>query len=150
MKRLALLCSISIFLFTACSDNARLNRKEDRLIGFWEFEKATFKEDGALFRDNITDDFEGDVLEFYSNYEAVYDDVSAGILFFGDWELILDRDSFDGEEDVEFFLDMRFFDEFNRPAFDYFTSVTTLTNNRLELIASNPRGRFTFKLRRIE
>lgn len=150
MKRLTILLALAFFLFSACSDDARLNRKEDKLIGFWEFEKATFKEDGALFRDNVTDNFEGDVIEIYDNYTAIYDDVSLSSLFYGDWELFLERDNFDGDEDVEFFLDMRFYDDFNRPAFDYFTSVNTITENRLELTASNPSGRFTFKLRRVQ
>lgn len=150
MKQLAILLPIFLLLCTACSDDTRLQRKEDKLLGFWQFEKATFKEDGAIFRDNITDDFGGDVIEFYDDYVAIYDDISASTLFYGDWELILEREGFDGENDVDFFLDMRFYDDFDRLAFDYFASVTKLTDNTLEITATNPSGRFIFKLKRIE
>lgn len=147
MKKLLLLFP-TLLLLVSCSNEFLLDRKEDRLIGAWEFERAWFKEDGDLFRDNISGDFERDVIEFFPNGSALYDDYSLGAVFDGEWILYLDRFD-DGEADAEFFLDMFFFDYVNNQEFSYFTNAITLTRNRMTLIADTRSGSYRFKLRRL-
>ena len=62
----------------SCTKEGIIRRKEDRLIGAWEFDKVFYKKDFALFRDNITDDFRHDIMEFFPDYTAVYDDYFTG------------------------------------------------------------------------
>ncbi|MEM1327954.1 MAG: hypothetical protein AAGI23_18490 [Bacteroidota bacterium] len=145
-----LLTLVATFLLTACSNEALLNRRENRLIGVWEFEKASFKENGDIFRDNITNEFEGDAIEFLPNYTALYDDFSLNAVFEGEWELFLDRNADGDEDDAEFFLDMTFFDFVNGENFSYFASATKLTNNNMTLIANTQSGQFRFKLNKID
>jgi hypothetical protein len=148
MKRTILFSLAVIFLLSGCSPEQRLERKEDRLIGAWTFEKAFYNEDGALFRDNVIRDFEGDIIEFLPDFSCIYDDYSLRYAFWGDWIMHFDRGYYDDEPDIDFFLDMTFFDN-GRVAFSYFSSVTLLTNNRLNLRVHDRRGVYIFKLRRI-
>ncbi len=147
MKKL-LFAFLAILLLWGCSNDFLLDRKEDRLIGAWEFERAWFKEDGDLFRDNINAEFDGDVVEFFPNGRALYDDYSLRAVFEGEWELYLDRFD-DNESDAEFFLDMFFYDYINNADFSYFTNAITLTNNRMTLIADTRSGSYKFKLRKL-
>ncbi len=142
-----------VTLFIGCSNEARLIRKENKLIGAWEFDKAFYKRDGALFRDNIFNEFAGDIIEFFPNYEAIYDDASARAIFDGWWEIILDEDTYFTEEgsdsDIEFFLDMCFDDFVVNEEFCYFGSICRLSKNRLVIEARDRRGEYTFKLYRL-
>lgn len=138
----------ALFLLSGCTADYRLERKEDKLIGAWTFEKAFYNEDGALFRDNVIRDFEGDIIEFFPDYSVVYDDYSLRYAFWGDWLMYYERSNYDNEPDVEFYLDMTFFDN-GRVAFSYFSSVTLLTSNKLHLRVHDRGGVYTFKLRRI-
>jgi len=149
MKQLILFCAGAIFLLAGCSKEQLIERKEDKLIGAWEFDKAFYKEDRDIFRENIIHDFDNDIIEFYPDYSAVYDDYSLRAVFDGFWEVVVDDDYFDGESDLEFFVNMGFYDYINNEAFGYFASITQLTRNRLKIRAHNNRGVFTFKLRRI-
>ncbi len=148
MRRTIFFTLAALFLFGGCSPDYRLERKEDKLFGAWIFDRAFFLEDGDLFRDNVTREFEGDILEFFSDYSVVYDDYSLGVAFWGDWIMNVERGRFDNEADLEFFLDMTFFDR-GRVAFSYFSTVTLLTNNKLNLKVHDRGGVYTFKLRRI-
>lgn len=149
MKHLIYLILVAGLLCTACSDEFFLERKEDRLIGVWEFEEAFFKEDGDVFRDNVYNEFRGDIIEFFPNYTANYEDASLRATFDGDWVLYVERDGYDDDEDREFFLDMTFYDFVNREEFTYFTSVNKLTNNNINLIAHTRSGFYKFKLCRV-
>jgi len=139
-------------LATACSKDFRIRRKEDKLIGSWQFEKVYYKRDNALFRDNITDEFDGDIIEFFPNYGALYDDVSLRATFQGDWQIYADKDVYytdDGSDsEWEFFLDMCFDDFIAGDSFCYFGSICRLNQNKLTIEAEDRRGKYTFKLRR--
>lgn len=150
MKKSTLVSALlAVVLFTACSDDFILDRREDRLIGDWRIEKAFYRENGDVFRENVLDEYENDVISFFRNYEAQYDDVSRRELYGGNWELILDRGFFDDEDDREFFLDLIFFDRFGRPAFDFNGEVIHLTNERLHIRVNDRSGTYLYKLRRL-
>ena len=151
MKNALLICMAITFLLSACSKEGIIRRKEDRLIGSWEFEKVTYKSDRDLFRDNITADYANDVIEFFPDYTAIYDDYSLRAVFDGEWSLIVDEDDvFDGSNsDLEFFVDAVFFDFLNREDFAVFGSIDRLNRNKLNLEGRDRFGRYTFKLRRL-
>lgn len=152
MKHLSFLLLFSVITTTfSCTLEGRLERKEDKLQGAWEFDKAFYRDDWDLFRDDVMDDFRGDIIEFYGDYSAVYEDDSENIIFDGEWEMFYECvwDHVDDEEDVEFYLDMYFFDDDNRESFAYFTSVNLITKNKLHLKAHTRDGVYTFKLRKI-
>lgn len=148
VQRLLLFCGIAMFL-SACSNDYRIDRRERRLIGAWEFEKAFYKPDNALFRDNITDQYRNDVVEFFGDYQAVYHDFSLRASFAGDWRIILDRDFYGEDNNVEFFVDAAFFDSVNGEEFFLFGSIDRLNQNKLHLESSDRFGCYTFRLRRL-
>ncbi|NJK82518.1 MAG: hypothetical protein HC912_00580 [Saprospiraceae bacterium] len=78
-----------------------LERREDRLIGAWEFERVRYDPNRG-FRQNLSREYEGDVIEFFRNGAAVYNDASLNASFEGDWILTLDR--FWGETENEAFF----------------------------------------------
>lgn len=151
-KSTSILVIASLIVFS-CSIEYKIVRKENKLIGAWAFEKVFYKENGALFRDNVTRDFAGDVIEFFGDYSALYDDASLGSLFDGWWEILLDDDSYyddDGSNrDLEFFLDMCFDDFIAREEFCYFGSICRVNQNKLVIESLDRFGSWTFKLRRI-
>lgn len=150
MKKLQfLLALVLITTGLSCSDYARLERKEDRLIGAWEFDKAFYRDDWQVFRTNVLDQFNGDIIEFYEDYTAIYDDYSSGRIYTGEWELFFDRQRDGDDEDIEFFLDMYFYDRYGRESFAYFTCVNLITRNKLHVRARTRNGWYTFKFRRL-
>lgn len=149
MKQFLLLATLLTILMTSCSKEAIIRRKEDRLIGAWEFDKVFYKADNALFRDNITHEYANDIIHFYPDYTASYDDYSLRTIFDGEWTLIVDEDYYDGDNDLEFFVDAMFYDFVNGEDFYMFGSIDRLNRNKMRLEASDRRGTYTFKLRRL-
>ena len=145
MKRSILLTLLAVSLVSACSLEYYFDKKEEKIIGVWEFEKVTYKKDSALFSDNITSEYRHDIIEFFSDYGAIYDDYSLGVIFDGEWSLIYDED----EEGHEFFIDAVFFDFLAGEDFSLFGSIDRLDHRVLKLEAYDNKGKFTFKLRRI-
>lgn len=149
MKKSFILLILSLTLVLGCSPDYLLERKEDKLIGLWSFEKAFFRGNGDLFRENVIDEFRGDRIEFFSNYDAIYDDYSLNATFDGVWELSFDRFVDDDGDDVEFFLDMTFYDYTVDEPFSYNCGVNQITRNRMELKARTRNGVYTFKLEKL-
>ena len=149
MKRWILLVIMAMTLFSACTKEGRILRKENRLIGAWAFEKVFYKADNALFRDNITHEYRNDIVEFFPDYSAIYDDASLRAIFNGEWSLIVDEDYYADASDLEFFVDAVFFDFINGEDFYLFGSIDRLNRNKMRLEASDRFGRYTFRLRRL-
>ena len=145
MKKL-LLPLLLLSLLSGCTDEYRIERKEDRLVGDWVFEKAFYRESGDIFRENLLEEYEGDILSFYRDYTCEYDDRDNRQYFPGDWELFLDHNYFDDEDDIEFFLDVIFYDRDGRVGFSWNAQVTLLTHERMNLRVPERSGVYTFKL----
>lgn len=144
-----LLIAFTVLLACGCSEQFYLERKEDKLLGAWEFEKVFYHADGHLFRDNITHEYAYDIIEFYDDYTAIYDDYSLGRIFPGEWQMILDKDSNSEGSNREYFVDAVFFGMFQNEDFALFGSIDRLNRNKLHLEARDRYGCYTFKLRRL-
>ncbi len=149
MKRILLLTLAFVVIFGSCSKEARILRKEDRLIGAWTFDKVFYKRYGALFRDNITSEYRDDIVEFFPDYSASYDDYDLGVVFDGAWNLYVEDNLYDGDNDLEFFVDAVFYDFVNNEDFFLFGGIDRLNRNKLHFQAEDRRGKFTFRLRRL-
>ena len=149
MRTILLIFGLALLL-GSCSKEYQIRHKEDRIIGAWEFEKVFYKKDHALFRDDITHEYRHDIVEFFPDYTAIYDDYSLGAIFDGDWILIVDDDYYyDEGSDLEFFIDAVFYDFVHGEDFKLFGSIDRLNRHKLHLEAHDRRGKFTFKLRRL-
>ncbi len=142
-----LLILLLISIFSGCSDDAILDRREDRLTGTWYFDKAFYKRDNALFRNNILSDYQDDFITFYPDYGAIYDDNSLNAIFDGTWYLFLDR--YDDGEKV-FNLEMFFFDDINGTEFSYYGELTRFSRNNITLEVHDDRGTFIFQLNKLD
>jgi len=150
-KRFTLLFLLFVLFVFGCSKEALLIRKENKLEGQWKFKKVFYKADRSLFRENITRDYRDDLIDFLDDFSAIYEDFSQNEIHFGNWEILLDRDTnFNGDDydsDIEFFLDVCF-----EPGLDVdlciFGSIAKLTRNKLTITAESRRGSFTYKLER--
>lgn len=148
MKYLGLLVSYLLILFLcSCSDDAILERREDRITGTWYFDKAFYKRDNALFRNNVISDYDGDFITFYPDYGAIYDDYSLNAIFDGNWNLFLDR--YDDGEKV-FNLEMIFYDDINGTEFSYYGELTRFSRNNITMEVYDGRGLYTFKLDKLD
>jgi hypothetical protein len=136
-------------VMSSCSLDYRIDRREDRLIGRWVFDRAFYKDNGALFRENIFNEYAGDVIEFYPNFEAAYDDASQRYTYWGEWEIFAQRGGGSGDDDTEFFLDMYFYDDRGFESFSYIGEVKRLSRNVLRIEAYDRFGEYTFRLERI-
>jgi hypothetical protein len=140
-------------MFTACSLDYLIDRKEDKIIGTWEFDKVTYKKDNALFRKDITHQYRNDIIQFFPDYSAVYDDYSLNAIFDGWWSVIVDEDiCCEGGEihsDREFFLDAVFYDFLNGEDFYLFGSIDRVNNRKMHLEAFDNHGKYIFKLRKL-
>lgn len=150
MKNTLLLLVVLITL-GSCTKEGIIRRKENKIIGAWTFEKVTYKEYGAIFRDNITIDYQDDVVEFFPDFSAIYDDYSERTIFEGEWNLYVEEeDVFDNSmSDLEFFFDAIFFDFYYDENFHVFGGIERLNRNKMRLEGSNRYGKYLFVLRRL-
>lgn len=141
MKYLHALVFSFLFLAYGCGIDSRLERREDRLLGTWEIERAVFNEDGALFNDNITDDFRGDRITFFRNGQLEYV-TGDGRFFAGTWFIDALRDL---DDDLEFTMDADFFEPNGRPAFRWLGTIDRLTNNNFNINVAEVDGTLRLK-----
>ncbi len=140
-------CLILLFLlFASCSIEQRIERREDRLTGTWQIEKATFKEDDELFADNITSEFRGDRITFFPDFSLRYD-AGNGEIFDGFWRISALRE-FD-DNDLEFAIDADFFDLRGRLAFQWIGTIDRLTEHNFNVNISERNGRLRLKWDRL-
>ncbi|HET8860064.1 hypothetical protein [Marivirga sp.] len=149
MKKL-LFFLLTIILISSCTDRGRLERREDRIEGRWYFDKAFYKEDFALLRNNISSDFAGDEIIFYEDGFAEYYDASLDAFFSGDWFLTLHSTRFqDGTERI-YNLDMEFVDTVNRERFSFYSTATRIGLRNMTIEVYDDYGYYTFKLNKID
>jgi len=140
MKYLLAFTISTVFLLTGCSIEDRIERREDRLLGTWEIQRAVFDEDGALFNDNITEDFAGDRVTFLRGGRLEYV-TGNGQFFEGTWFIDALRDL---DDDLEFTIDADFFDG-RRLAFRWVGTISRLTRNDFNLNVSEVDGTLRMK-----
>ena len=128
-------------LFSACSIEDKIERREDRLTGSWQLEHASLKEDDELFADNVTDQFRGDRITFFADYSLFYE-AGNGEVFDGFWRINALREL---DDDLEFTLDADFFDGRGRLAFQWLGTIDKLTGNSFNINLSERTG--TLRLR---
>ena len=150
MKKLYFLSTLVILLATvSCSEEELIQRREDKLFGSWKFEKAYFKGNNALFRDNITHIYEDDIITFYTDYTCTWDDAGQRFVYDGDWfvnlEVFTDGN---GAENV-YFLDALFFGEYPEDDFGFYAEIEWLTQNKLTISFFDNDGEYTYKLEKI-
>jgi hypothetical protein len=141
MKFLYVIILSTIFLASGCGIDSKLDRREDRLLGTWEIEKATFDEDGALFNNNVTNNFRGDRITFFRNGQLEYL-TGDGRFFVGTWFIDALRDL---DDDLEFTLDADFFDPGGFLAFRWLGTIDRLTNNNFNINISEVDGTLRLK-----
>ena len=149
MPKFILFGLLASLLLTNCSLEERVERREDRLVGTWIIDRARFDDPGDLFRDNLDNEFRGDVLTFFADGSVFYEDRD-GFDFDGLWRLTAVRDRWDGGRDVEFFLDAEFFRASGNFAFAWIGVITKLTNNNFNLTVQEPGGSLILRLDRLE
>lgn len=136
MKKLLPILALSLLFISGCSIEDRIERREDRLTGTWIVEKAFFNRDGALFRDNITNEFRGDRVTFFPDYSLEYV-AGNGEVFQGVWFIDAFRDR---EDDLEFTIDADFFDFRGDLAFRWVGEITLLTENNFNVNIAERNG----------
>ena len=142
MKNLFLLCfPLLLFVVSGCSIEDRIERREDRLLGTWVIDRASFDEDGALFNENLTDEFEGDRVTFFPDNTLEYV-TRDGRVFRGPWFIDALRDL---DDDIEFTIDADFFDPGGFLAFRWVGTIQRLTENNFNLNVAEVDG--TLRLR---
>ncbi|MEM9928368.1 MAG: hypothetical protein AAF840_00990 [Bacteroidota bacterium] len=136
MKYLFVLLPLTCFLLSGCSIEDRINRREDRLLGTWIIQRASFNEDGALFNNNVTDEFRGDRITFYRNGEVEYL-TGDGRFFVGTWFIDALRDL---DDDLEFTMDADFFNARGFLAFRWVGTITRLNRNNFNINVAEVDG----------
>ncbi|MFZ9046117.1 MAG: hypothetical protein ACO2ZZ_09625 [Cyclobacteriaceae bacterium] len=151
MKRFCLLASVASLLFLiGCSEEELINRREEKIIGSWTFEKAYFTGRSALFRDDISHLHENDLIIFNSDFTASYDDQGQRLVFDGDWFVVLE--TFTGPDGVEnvYFLDALFYTGGRQRAdFGFYAEIEWLTQNKMTITFIDEDGEYRYKLRKI-
>lgn len=129
MKYLYAIFAFGLLFATGCS-------LEDRLLGTWVLDRATFDEDGALFNSNVTDEFAGDRITFLRNGQVEYL-TGDGRFFVGTWFIDALRDL---DDDTEFTLDADFFDNRGFLAFRWVGTINRLTRNNFNINVAEVDG----------
>jgi hypothetical protein len=135
-----------VLAVSACTDQGRIERRENRIEGTWYFDNAFFKGNRALFRKNIYDEYAGDEITFYRDYSCTYFDASTNEFFEGEWWLEMLRTDIAGDTEREYLLDMVFYDYQGREAFAFFSTTTKIGFNNLNFNVFTDYGEYRYKL----
>lgn len=136
MKTTFLFVLASFLFLSSCSIQDRVANREDRLIGTWVIDRATFDEDGALFNKNVTGEFRGDEITFFRDGTVEYVDAD-GRFFSGPWFIDALRDL---DQDVEFALDADFFLDSGVLAFRWSGTIQRLNQRNFNLNVAEVDG----------
>lgn len=144
-----LLLTTAMITLMSCSEQELIERREDKIIGSWRFEKAFFTGNNALFRDNITHLVEDDIITFNYDYSAVYDDAGKRTIYDGDWFVVLETfiDP-DGTENI-YFIDALFYGDRSSDEFGFYAEITWLTQNKMTITFFDNNGEYVYKLEKI-
>ncbi|MBT8221270.1 MAG: hypothetical protein KJP00_15690 [Bacteroidia bacterium] len=138
-----ILLIIGIMFLASCTIEEQLERKEDRLIGSWEIDRARFKDDGFFNSSNITNEFRGDLLTFFEDGFVQYVEDN-GEVFTGTWFLDALRRS--GENDTtEYTLDADFYDDDGFLVFRWLGTIDRLDRNNFNLTVADRYGELILK-----
>ena len=129
---------IGLFLISSCSTEELIERKEDRLIGTWEIDRARYDEDGLFNVDNIINEYRGDELTFFADGSLEYVEDN-GEIYIGTWYIDALRGR--GEDDAtEYTLDADFYDVNNNLVFRWLGDIQRLTFNNFNINISDRNG----------
>jgi hypothetical protein len=150
MKKVYLLITVLTMLgMMSCSEEELIERREDKIIGSWRFEKAYFTGNNALFRDNISHLVKDDVITFYHDYSASYDDAGQRIQINGDWLVVLETYTDpDGAENI-YFLDALFYGDNPEDDFGFYAEIIWLSQNKMTINFFDDNGEYTYKLEKV-
>ena len=131
-----LLLLMGIFLMSSCTIDELIERREDRLIGSWEIDRARFDDFGFSFSENIISEYRGDILTFYRDGSLEYRD-NTGEIYNGTWYIDALRG---GEEGTEYTLDADFYDIDGFLAFRWLGEITRLTYRNFNINIADRDG----------
>jgi len=138
MKNKYAIILLGLFLITSCTTEELIERKEDRLIGSWEIDRARFDEDGFFNVDNITNEYRGDELTFFENGSLEYVE-SDGEVFTGSW--FIDALRGGGDDDSTLYtLDADFYDFNGNLVFRWLGDIDKLTYRNFNISISDRNG----------
>ncbi len=126
---------LGLLFITSCSIEDLIERKEERLVGGWEIDRARFDEDGFSFSDNVINEYRGDELTFYADGSLEYREDN-GELFTGTWYL----DALRGDEETQYTLDADFFDTDGNLAFRWLGDINKLTYHNFNIDIADRNG----------
>lgn len=136
-----------ILIFGSCSLEERIERREDRLMGEWLMDRATFRNRGGIFFEDITSDFRRDEVEFLSDFSLLYR-AGNGEVFDGAWRITtVDAGA---EEGIEFILDAEFYDIDNNLAFTWVAEIERLDNRRLKMLIQEIDGELRLRWDKVD
>ncbi|MEM7574182.1 MAG: hypothetical protein AAF433_14845 [Bacteroidota bacterium] len=122
-------CLLVLLLSTSCSLDERIERREDRLIGSWQLDRATEQNFGAIFWDDITGEFRGDRINFFADESLSYEQAN-GSLLDGNWRIR----AINTDEGNEFVIDAEFYDENFELVFSWVAEIERLDRSRLKIV----------------
>ncbi len=149
MKNLAfVLCFAVLYTVFSCSIDDAVDRREDKLIGAWQIHKVIHDKYGGLFKKKVTRDYEYDEFEFLPNHTVFYyDDI--GVEFEGNWEVVPERRyDHDGDKEIEFYIEMFFYDPVYKDVFGYYGYISRLSRQNFTFHVSDGNGELEFRFTR--
>lgn len=123
---------------TSCSIEQAIERREDRLIGTWEIDRARFDDDRIFSSDNITREYRGDELTFFADGSLEYIE-SNGEVYYGFWYLDALRGAGD-DNNTLYTLDADFYDVDDRLVFRWLGEIDRLNRNNFNISISDRDG----------
>ncbi|MDH5609449.1 MAG: hypothetical protein OEY56_08215 [Cyclobacteriaceae bacterium] len=133
-------------LALSCTDEGAIRRKENRAVGIWTFDKVTYKSKSALFGRDVTDLYRGDLITFYADNCAAYDDFDLNETFMGNWGVYGDYEYTGSGDEPVYYLDMSFYDPVADEVFGYYAEIRLLSHHKMKLTAFTDHGFYDFRL----
>lgn len=145
---LALVIGVSVVL-NSCTIENRIDRKADKLIGVWRIDKVIYDKYGSLFNKKVTREYRNDEFEFLPDTRVYYFDDDINYEFEGNWNIVAEKDyNYDGEREIEFYIEMHFYDPVYNDAFGYYGYISRLNDNKFHFHVSDGGGELEFRFRR--
>jgi len=134
---------LGLFLITSCSTEELIERREERLIGSWEIDRARYDADGFFNSDNIINEYLGDELIFFADGSLEYIE-DYGEVYTGTWYIDALRGRGDDDE-TEYTLDADFYDVNGNLVFRWLGDIQRLTFNNFNINISDRDGQLKLR-----
>lgn len=152
MKNIYLILSLSVLSLVSCGKNLSTNQIESRLLGTWDMDNVEFKDKGSMIKKDVTGNWSDYRLKFYFDGTLDWIVKTQGDTLFGYWYVneSYQYNSNSNQNEVVHKLEITVYDQTVENSRFLLWTDLSITNSKMKAKESESKGKYFFKLRKID